>query len=201
MNNELDKTDEQIIRLLQKNARLSNKQIAAEVNIAESTCSERMRKLQRKKIFFGFHAFVDSSKLGTNIEAMVAIKLTKNTKEEVEDFKNSMSLLSEVVNIYHLAGQIDFLLYVAVKDKDHLKDFVMDHITKDYVKSLETSLIYDFSQRNISVASLAWRPLWISDTNCMKTVVSKATHSLLIVPEYYLHESIVGLTQFWIGKS
>ena len=145
MNNELDKTDEQIIRLLQKNARLSNKQIAAEVDIAESTCSERMRKLQRKKIFFGFHAFVDSSKLGTNIEAMVAIKLTKNTKEEVEDFKNSMSLLSEVVNIYHLAGQIDFLLYVAVKDKGHLKDFVMDHITKDYVKSLETSLIYDFS--------------------------------------------------------
>ena len=143
--NELDKTDKQIIRLLQKNARLSNKQIASEVGIAESTCSERMRKLHQKKIFFGFHAFVDSSKLGTNIEAMVAIKLTKNTKDEVEDFKNSMSLLSEVVNIYHLAGQIDFLLYIAVRDKDHLRDFVMDHITKDYVKSLETSLIYDFS--------------------------------------------------------
>jgi predicted ArsR family transcriptional regulator len=47
INNELDKTDEQIIRLLQKNARLSNKQIAAEVGIAESTCSERMRKLHR----------------------------------------------------------------------------------------------------------------------------------------------------------
>ena len=145
LNNELDKTDEQIIKLLQKNARLSNKQIAAEVDIAESTCSERMRKLQRKKIFFGFHAFVDSSKLGTNIEAMVSIKLTKNTKDEVEDFKKSMSLLSEVVSIYHLAGQIDILLYIGVRDKDHLRDFVMDHITKDYIKSLETSLIYDFS--------------------------------------------------------
>jgi DNA-binding Lrp family transcriptional regulator len=52
--NELDKTDEQIIRLLQKNARLSNKQIAVEVGIAESTCSERMRKLQRKKYFSDF---------------------------------------------------------------------------------------------------------------------------------------------------
>ena len=145
-NNELDKTDEQIIRLLQNNARLSNKQIAAEVGIAESTCSERMRKLQRKKIFFGFHAIVDSSKLGTNIEAMVAIKLTKNTKDQVDHFKNAMSLLPEVVNIYHLAGQIDFLLYIAVRDKNHLRDFVMDHVTKDYVKSLETSLIYDFSQ-------------------------------------------------------
>ena len=77
---------------------------------------------------------------------MVAIKLNKNTKDEVEDFKNSMAVLSEVVNIYHLAGQIDFLLYIAVRDKDHLRDFVMDHITKEYVKSLETSLIYDFSQ-------------------------------------------------------
>ena len=114
-----------------------------------------MRKLHRKKIFFGFHAIVDSSKLGTNIEAMVAIKLTKNTKDEVEDFKNSMSLLSEVVNIYHLAGQIDFLLYIAVRDKDHLKDFVMDNVTKDYVKSLETSLIYDFSQNPLFPIYLA----------------------------------------------
>ena len=146
VNNELDKTDEQIIKLLQQNARLSNKQIAAEVGIAESTCSERMRKLKRKKIFFGFHAFVDSSKLGTNIEAMVSIKLTKNTKEEVEDFKKSMSALPEVINTYHLAGHSDFLLYIAVRDKNHLRDVLMDHITKDYVKSLETSLIYDFTQ-------------------------------------------------------
>ena len=146
MINELDEIDEQIIRLLQKNARLSNKQIAAEVGIAESTCSERMRKLNKKKIFFGFHAFVDSSKLGTNIEAMVSIKLTKNTKDEVEDFKNSMLVLPEVVNIYHLAGHSDFMLYIAVRDKNHLRNFVMDHVTKDYVKSLETSLIYDFVQ-------------------------------------------------------
>lgn len=144
--NELDTTDEQIIKLLQKNARLSNKQIAAEVGIAESTCSERMRKLHKKKVFFGFHAFVDSSKLGTNIEAMVAIKLNKNTKEEVENFKHSMSVLSEVVNVYHLAGQIDFLIYIAVRDRDHLRNFVMDHFTNDYVKSIETSLIYDFTQ-------------------------------------------------------
>jgi DNA-binding Lrp family transcriptional regulator len=146
MINELDETDEQIIRLLQKNARLSNKQIAAEVGIAESTCSERMRKLNKKKIFFGFHAFVDSSKLGTNIEAMVSIKLTKNTKDEVEDFKNSMLVLPEVVNIYHLAGHSDFMLYIAVRDKNYLRNFVMGHVTKDYMKSLETSLIYDFVQ-------------------------------------------------------
>lgn len=144
--NELDKTDEQLIKLLQKNARLSNKQLAAKVGIAESTCSERMRKLRKNKIFLGFHAFVDSSKLGTNIEAMVAIKLNKNTKEEVENFKNLMSVLPEVVNIYHLAGQIDILLYIAVRDRYHLRDFVMDHITNDYVRSIETSLIYDYTQ-------------------------------------------------------
>ncbi len=142
---ELDETDELIIKLLQKNARLSNKQIAAEVGIAESTCSERMRKLERKKLFFGFHAFVDSSKLGTNIEAMVGIKLSKHTKEVVEDFKNSLKGVSEVVNLFHMAGYSDFLLYIAVRDKDHLRDFVMEHVTKDYVKSVETSLIYDFT--------------------------------------------------------
>jgi len=143
--NELDGTDELIIKLLQKNARLSNKQIAAEVGIAESTCSERMRKLNRKKVFFGYHAFVDSSKLGTNIEAMISINLVKHSKEDVEGFKKSMLGCGEVVNIYHMAGESDFLLYIAVRDKNHLRDFVMDQISSlEYVKSVETSLIYDF---------------------------------------------------------
>lgn len=140
---DLDKTDELIIKLLQKNARLSNKQIAAEVGIAESTCSERMRKLNQKKIFLGFHALVDSSKLGTNIEAMIAIKISKHTKEVVEDLKKTMEACYEVVNVYHVAGHKDFLVYVAVRNKDHLRDFVMDYLTKDYVKSVETSLIYE----------------------------------------------------------
>lgn len=144
--NELDDTDELIIRLLQKNARLSNKQIAAKAGIAESTCSERMRKLNRKKLFFGYHAFVDSSKLGTNIEAMISINLVRHSKEDVEDFKNTMKGNSEVVCIYHMSGNSDFILYIAVKDKDHLRDFVMDQISSlDYVKSVETSLIYDFT--------------------------------------------------------
>lgn len=143
--NELDKVDEKIINLLQKNARLSNKEIALEVGIAESTCSERMRKLNQKKIFLGFHSFVNSSYLGVNIQAIIAVKLKRHSKEVVENFKLALKDNKEIVNTYHMASNSDFLLHVAVTDKDHLRNFVMDKLTAlKSVKKVETSLIYDF---------------------------------------------------------
>ena len=142
---ELDEVDKRIINLLQKNARLSNKEIALEVGIAESTCSERMRKLNKKKIFLGFHSFVNSSYLGVNIQAIISVKLKRHSKEVVESFKIALKYSKEVVNTYHMASNSDFLLHVAVTDKDHLRNFVMDKLTAlKSVKNVETSLIYDF---------------------------------------------------------
>jgi len=143
--NELDEVDKKIINLLQKNARLSNKELASKIGIAASTCSERMQKLNRKKIFLGFHSFVNSSYLGVNIQAIIAIKLKRHSKEVVEDFKTSLIDCKEIVNTYHMASNSDFLLHVAVSDKDHLRNFVMDKLTSmKSVKNVETSLIYDF---------------------------------------------------------
>ena len=142
---ELDAIDEKIINLLQNNARLSNKEIALEVGIAESTCSERIRKLNKKKIFLGFHSFVNSAYLGVNIQAIIAVKLKRHSKEVVENFKEKLKGNKEVVNTYHMASGSDFLIHVALTDKDHLRSFVMDKLTVlKSVKNVETSLIYDF---------------------------------------------------------
>jgi DNA-binding Lrp family transcriptional regulator len=74
----LDRTDCEIIRLLRKNARLSNKQIAAAVRLAPSTCHARIKNLQTSGVLRGAHADVDLRTIGLNLEALAFLKLAMN---------------------------------------------------------------------------------------------------------------------------
>jgi len=78
---QLDRTDRAIIGLLQHNARLSNKELAAGAGIAPSTCSERMRRLEMLGVFSGFHAAVDPRVMGIGLQAMIAIRLRRHSAD------------------------------------------------------------------------------------------------------------------------
>ena len=80
----LDRTDRAIAQLLQENARLSNKEIAATVGVAQSTCSERIRRLENSGVFKGFHADVDPGVLGVGLQAMIAVRLHRHETTQVE---------------------------------------------------------------------------------------------------------------------
>ena len=75
MKKELDSKDIQILSLLLNNARLSNKEIAAKIEIAQSSTHDRIKKLTHKGYFKGTSVHIDQKKLGLNIEVMLAIKL------------------------------------------------------------------------------------------------------------------------------
>ena len=79
----LDRTFERIIALLQKNARLSNKELAAHVGLAPSSCLERVRSLQEAGVFKGFHADVDPKALGIDLQAMIAIRLSGHSRDSL----------------------------------------------------------------------------------------------------------------------
>ena len=76
----LDRTDFQIVRLLRNNARLSNKELAAKVGLAPSTCLVRTRLLQQEGVITGFRAEVDAAKLGVGLQAMIAVRLKRHYK-------------------------------------------------------------------------------------------------------------------------
>jgi DNA-binding Lrp family transcriptional regulator len=83
----LDRIDFDIIRLLQKNARLSNKQIAT-VRLAPSTCHERIKHLQTSGIIRGAHADIDLRAVGLTLEALFFIELAKHERTVVDRFLN-----------------------------------------------------------------------------------------------------------------
>jgi DNA-binding Lrp family transcriptional regulator len=143
----LDRIDREIVALLLKNARLSNKEIAGSVGIAQSTCSERIRRLEAAGVFRGFHAEVEPSVVGVGLQAMIAVKLHRHETSQVARFRAYAAQLDEVVAFYHMAGNTDFLVHVAVRDSDHLRDIAMGAFTaQPEVAHIETSIIFEHTR-------------------------------------------------------
>jgi DNA-binding Lrp family transcriptional regulator len=140
----LDRIDYQIVRLLRNNARLSNKELAAKVGLAPSTCLVRTRLLQQEGVITGFRAEVDAAKLGVGLQAMIAVRLKRHYKPDVEAFRQHALDLPEVVRLYHVAGPIDFLAHVWARDPEHLRDLAMTAFTaREEVSHIETELIFE----------------------------------------------------------
>jgi DNA-binding Lrp family transcriptional regulator len=140
----LDRIDYEIVRLLRNNARLSNKQLAEKVGLAPSSCLVRTRQLQQSGVLTGFKAEVNPAALGVGLQAMISVRLKRHFKPDIEAFRQHALELPEVVRFYHVAGPIDFLIHVWVRDSEHLRDLAMTAITaREEVSHIETELIFE----------------------------------------------------------
>jgi DNA-binding Lrp family transcriptional regulator len=144
----LDRIDARLVAELSNNARLSNKELAARVKLAPSTCLERVRRLAREGVFRGFHADVDPRALGITLQALVTVRLRQHSRELAAAFRRHLESRPEVVALYHLAGENDYLLQVAVPGVDALRNFTLDQLTaREEVAHVETSLVFEHVRR------------------------------------------------------
>jgi DNA-binding Lrp family transcriptional regulator len=140
----LDHTDFEIIRILQKNAWTPNKQIAAAVHLAPSTCHERIRHLRASGIIRGAHAEIEPHAIGVAFDALAFIKLAKYERTAINRFLSDMESIPEVQSVFMVNGRHDVVLHMCVKDIDHLRNLGLDRITSQpIVVSIETSIVYD----------------------------------------------------------
>ncbi|MGE0249307.1 MAG: Lrp/AsnC family transcriptional regulator [Thermoleophilia bacterium] len=140
----LDGIDRRILALLVADARISNAALAAEAGIAPSTCLARVRALRERGVIRGFHAEVEPAALGLPLQALVAIRLSVHSREEIERFTGHVRSLPGVISIFHMTGHDDYLLRVAAADPSELREFVVEHLASDpAVAHAETNLIYE----------------------------------------------------------
>jgi DNA-binding Lrp family transcriptional regulator len=139
----LDRIDLAIIAALQKNARLSNKELAAKVNLAPSSCLARVRKLTDTKVLEGFHAEVNPGALGVSLQAIIAVRLRRHSRAKFRSLYTHIRRFTEVLQVFHVSGVNDLLLHVAVRDVAHLRDLIVDELaTRSEVANCETSVIF-----------------------------------------------------------
>ena len=149
MNTSLDRIDFAILEALQNNGRLSNKELAALVHLSPSSCWERVRQLREEGVLVGFHAELDPKAVGIGLQAMIGVRLKRHTREAVESFRAHALGIEEVIAVYHVTGDKDFLVQVAVRDAEHLRDLALEAFTtRREVANLETSLIFESATKN-----------------------------------------------------
>ncbi len=142
-NQPLDRISFEILRLLTKNARLSNKELAAAVGLAPSTCHERLKQLTEAGLLRGAHADIDLRKLGVPMEALVHVELAKHKRNAVDSFAARLLKVPEVRQIFLLTGRFDLLVHLAIRDMEHLKDLAYEHFTSaPSVIRIETSVVF-----------------------------------------------------------
>jgi DNA-binding Lrp family transcriptional regulator len=141
---EFDRIDFVLIDLLQKDARLSNKELAAAVGLAPSSCLARVQRLRSENVLRGAHAEVNPDALGIGLQALIAVQLRQHSRAQVKAFWKHMMGLPEVVTVFHVAGTHDFQVHVAVRDAHHLRDLALDAFTtRAEVAHIQTSLIFE----------------------------------------------------------
>ncbi|NHI15947.1 Lrp/AsnC family transcriptional regulator [Microbacterium excoecariae] len=148
----LDDTDRQIVRILSRDARTSNADVAAAVGIAPSTAHARTRALVDRGVIRGFHASVDHGRLGRGLQAMIGVTLRGGTRHDsIVTFIDEVKELPPVLQLFFLGGTDDFMVHIAVADSSEVRQFVVENLsTEPFVASTRTSIIFEYHRRGVA---------------------------------------------------
>lgn len=112
----LDSTDIQVLNLLQKNAKLTIKELAEELNLTTSPVFERIKRLEKEGIIENYVALLNHEKIGKGQVVFCNVQMPNYTNENITQFESLIREMDEVLECYHLAGTVDYQLKVYVKD-------------------------------------------------------------------------------------
>ncbi len=144
INTEFSSVDREIISLLQHNARMTNRELAARVNLSPSACLTRVRALRERGIITGFRAEIDLAGAGRPLQALIAIRMNVHRRAQLERLVDDLLSLDETLSLFHVSGEDDYLLHVAVADANTLRDFVLDRLTsRPEIAHVHTSLVFE----------------------------------------------------------
>jgi DNA-binding Lrp family transcriptional regulator len=138
----IDRIDRQILSLLERDARMSNAELAERVSLSPTPCLRRLRKLEAAGLIRAYRAELDEKALGLNASAMVFVNLEKNTKENAEAFEDALRDLPEVMECYVVAGRHDYVLRVVTADLEDYERFIKERLAVvQQVADLESIII------------------------------------------------------------
>jgi DNA-binding Lrp family transcriptional regulator len=139
----LDDIDLAILSELAADARITNAALAQRVGVAESTSIKRLRALREAGIITGFTAQLNLAALGFPIEAVIKVRLSNHNRDHVLRFHATLTKIPGVLTAFHVAGEDDYLLHVAVRTPQDLRDLVLNHIVvHGVVQQTQTQLVF-----------------------------------------------------------
>ncbi|MFA6921895.1 MAG: Lrp/AsnC family transcriptional regulator [Gallionella sp.] len=128
---QLDDYDRQMLRILQKDGRISNQELAEQIGLSPSPCLRRLRALEESGLITGYRALLDAKKLGLSLMALIHISMDQHTPERFSNFETKIAQIPEVLECLLITGQdADYQLKVVVKDMDGYQDLLLNRVTR-----------------------------------------------------------------------
>ena len=138
----LDKTDLQILRVLQKNAKLTTKELADAVHLTPTPVFERQKRLERRGYIRRYVAVLDPEKLDRGLLVFCNVKLKQINREIADDFTRRILRIPEVEGCYNTSGTYDYLLKIRAANMRQYQEFVLNKLgTIESLGSLESTFV------------------------------------------------------------
>ena len=120
----IDSTDKSILDLLQKDGKITFKEIATQLNLTTSPVYERIKRLERGGYIKSYKAILDRKKIGLNLLVFCNISLKEHQATYLAKFENDIQAFDEVIACYHIAGMYDYLIQISVENMDVYQHFI-----------------------------------------------------------------------------
>lgn len=136
----LDSTDLKILRQLQRDASLTNVELAGAVSLSASPTLSRVKRLEAEGVISRYVALVDPHALGLKVNVFVRVSLEKQEAAALEKFEQAVSHFDEVMEVYLMTGDEDYLLRIVVPDIQALERFILENLTRiPGIKNIKSS--------------------------------------------------------------
>ena len=145
----LDETDLQILRTLQKNAKLTTKELAEAVHLTPTPVFERQKRLERHGYIKKYVAVLDAEKLDRGLLVFCKVKLKQINHEIADAFTRRIMRIPEVTECYNTSGSYDYLLKVRAANMKQYQEFVLNKLGDiEYLGSIESTFVMSEIKQN-----------------------------------------------------
>lgn len=148
----IDSIDKQILSILQQDAQITNVELAKKIGISPPAMLERVKRLEKNGIIKRYVAIVDPSKVSKGIFALVSVSLSAHQLSSIDQFTRQIKKLDEVLECYHVAGEEDFILKIAVSSIEEYEKFILSKLTKiNGVSKVNTKFVLSTVKYNTKI--------------------------------------------------
>ncbi|MDA3859047.1 MAG: Lrp/AsnC family transcriptional regulator [Roseovarius sp.] len=126
----LDLNDRRLLTILQQRGRISNAELAEEINLSASACHRRVQRLETEGYIKGYVALLDARKMGVPATVFVEITLNTQADEVLESFEKAVARIPDVLECHLTAGSADYILKVVAEDTDDFARIHRQYLTR-----------------------------------------------------------------------
>ena len=135
----MDRIDKNILSLLQNDATMAVADIAKKVGLSTTPCWRRIQKMEEDKVIRHRVAILDHKKINVGVTVFVSIKTNQHNSEWLTRFAEVISSYEEVVDLFRMSGDVDYLLKVVVPDIDAFDGFYKRLVTNSEIEDVSSA--------------------------------------------------------------